>query len=142
MSAAKLRVASKLDSQKQKQATRKAKALASVVDNKAIWQEAFNSDQPLAVDDAANLYATWVSNGRQGEEAKEAAFEACKTYSGARIGWVFKAGVLGTGYYKEGVPERTAIGLHRLLCPIADLAPIPLCLDGVVGHRKILGAPP
>ena len=86
MSAAKLRAAAKLDVQNKKQAAKEAKVRAGVTNNTALWKDAFDSDQPLSVEDAASCYATWVSNGKQGDDAKEEAFEACKTFNGTRIG--------------------------------------------------------
>lgn len=148
MSAAKLRAEAKNDMLKKKRDEKAAKHGANVGSNAALWKKAFDSDQPLAVDDVAQWYASWVNHGMQGKEAKEAAFESCKNYKHrigglgrCREGWVFKTGSLGLGYYKDGVPEQTAINLHKLLWPPEHLAPIAICLDDVVGHKKIIGDP-
>ena len=77
--------------------------------------------------------------GRQGEDAKEHAFEACKGYNGSRKGWVFKTGTLGLGYYKEGVAEPRILQLHKMLWPSCE--PIVICLDEVIGIRKTIGDP-
>ena len=54
---------------------------------------------------------------------------------------MFKTGSLGLGYYKDGAPEQTAINLHKLLWPTQGLAPVVICLDEVVSHRKVIGDP-
>ena len=53
---------------------------------KSIWKEAYGSDQPLTVDEAAEQYASWNNDGRPGETAKECAFEASETFKGSRRG--------------------------------------------------------
>ena len=148
MSAAKLRAAAKQDEYENKRRGREAKANARVDANAAVWQEAFDTDQPLSLEEAASRYAEWVSSGRQGEDAKETVFEACKGYKyriggpgRCRKGWVLKTGALGFGYYKDGVPEQQAKDLHELLWPTERLAPVVVCLDEVVSHRKVIGDP-
>ena len=94
-----------------------------VAEYSTAWKKTFDCDQPISVDDATFEYAAWVEEGRQGEHFKESAFESCKNYKGTRRGWVFKLGALGLGYYQDGVPEKTVIGLHKMLWPIEHLAP-------------------
>jgi len=141
MSAAKLREAARLDAQSKKQAAKNASARANAVSNKPIWKEAFSSDQPLPIDEAADMYDAWANNGRHGEKAEEAAFEASTTHKDSRVGWAFKTGGLGTGYYREGVPEARVIDLHRILWPTADLEPLQLQLNEVISHKMVLGDP-
>ena len=58
MSAAKLRAEAKNDMLKKKRDEKAAKNGANVGSNAALWKEAFDSDQPLAVDDVAQWYAS------------------------------------------------------------------------------------
>ena len=141
MSAVKLRAAAKRDAQSKEQAAKEALARTNAERNKPIWKEAFSSDQPLPIDEAADLYAAWASSGRHGELASESAFEASATYTGCRVGWIFKTGGLGTGYYRDGVPEARVIDLHRILWPTANLEPVQLRLDEMIVHKKVLGDP-
>ena len=84
--------------------------MGSAAGNAAIWKGAFDDEQALPIDEAANRYATWVCGGRPGEDAREAVFVACKNYKyriggpgRCKEGWVLKTGALGLGYYKDGV---------------------------------------
>ena len=52
---------------------------------------------------------------------------------------MFKTGGLGTGYYKDGVPEQRTIDLHKMLWPTAGLQPITIKLDEVLTHNKVIG---
>ena len=128
--------------------SREATAKASEGVGAAAWREAFNNDQPLPLEEAADQYAAWVAGGKQGEDAKESVFEACKGYKyriggpgRCKEGWVLKTGALGFGYYKDGVPEQRALKLHELLWPTEHLAPVVLCLDEMVSHKKVIGDP-
>ena len=148
MSAAKIREAARQDEHLKKQRCRKAAAETREDTGAVIWREAFSCDQPLPLDEAAELYAGWVDGGRQGEDAKESVFEACKDYKyrvggpkRCKRGWVLKTGALGFGYYKDGVPEQRALQLHELLWPTERLAPVKLCLDEMINHEKTIGDP-
>ena len=149
MSAPKLRAAAKQDEYEKKRRGRDTTAHSREGANAALWKEAFDTDQPMPLEEAANQYAAWVSGGKQGEDAKESVFEACKGYKyriggpgKCREGWVLKTGTLGFGYYKDGVPEQRAYDLHGLLWPTEQLAPVVVCLDEVIsGHRNVIGDP-
>ena len=58
-----------------------------------------------------------------------------------KVGWVLKTGALGLGYYKDGVSELRTLQLHKLLWPARELEPVVICLDEVVGSRKVIGDP-
>ena len=148
MSAAKIREAAKQDGIAKKRACKKTAAAANGADHATLWKDAFDDDQPLSIGEAADDYASWVSSGRQGEDAKEATFVACKDYKyrvggpgRCREGWVLKTGALGFGYYKDGVSEQRTLQLHKLLWPTRGVEPVVICLDEVVGNRKIIGDP-
>ena len=148
MSAVKLRAAAKQVGYAAKRRGREATAKKGEAGNVALWEDAFDADQPVPLDEAADQYAAWVCGGRQGEDAKESVFVPCKDYKyriggpgRCKEGWVLKTGALGFGYYKDGVAEQKALRLHELLWPTEHLAPIVICLEEVVCHRMVIGDP-
>ena len=80
MSAAKLREAAKHDNMAKNNARRRSAAADSISGNAELWKATFDDEQPLSIDEAADNYASWTNSGRQGEDAKETTFVACKDY--------------------------------------------------------------
>ena len=88
------------------------------------------------VDEVAESYAGWVHGGREGEAAMDCTFIRQEGYSVTMPGWVFKTGATGTGYYKEGHPEKVPINLQEAVEPSKRVAPLNIKLDELIKGKE------
>ena len=105
MSAKKVREAASLMGKGRPKAKPEAKGKGVKVSEnlKDAWNDMYASDQPLCEEVVEEQYVVWCDDGQPGRDMVEASFLPSKYYVGSNIGWSFKTGVAGTGYYRDGV---------------------------------------
>ena len=89
-----------------------------------LWKAEYDSGDPLLIGEAAEDYAEWVRNGKEGEQVEPSTFLPCIEFNGSKFGWPFKQGAVGLGYYKDGVPEKDVLDLASKLWPTANVEPV------------------
>ena len=103
-----------------------------------LWEQAFDDCGPE--DWAHDEYARWTWEGRPGETAEVAHFIEASAFNGSWLGWVFKTGSRGLGYYKDGVKDDQLGGPEGEVA-LSDLLPITLKLDGLLADEGRMRRP-
>ena len=62
---------------------------------------------------SGSKYVVWVRSGMEGADAEVVTFIPEKAFKGSKLGWAFKLGEEGLGYYQEGMIQRTQISLQQ-----------------------------
>ena len=83
----------------------------------------------------------WTEAKENEEQPEWYNFYPCKRYEGTRVGWVYKTGQAGLGYYVDGAPEPKPLDLNGLLWPTAGLSPVELKLDELITVKATVGNP-
>ena len=96
------------------------------------WRKGFDDPDSFDFETATWAQAEWQSARLADDTSDEGLFIPSKTYDMMRVGWVFRTGVNGVGYYKDGVPDeckltdplvglsRAELELDKLIAPIGD----------------------
>ena len=95
-----------------------------------VWKEAFDSPDPE--DKGVEDYRQWVCDGKPGTSNLEVSFMPCDEYRGSWIGWVFKKGYRGLGYYLDGSVDNQMGEREEVEDLLRGLVPATLKLDGLV----------
>ena len=97
---------------------------------KEAWKDMYSSDQPLCEEMVEEQYADWCDEGQPGRDMVEASFMPSKNYVGTKVGWSFKTGGAGTGYYRNGVQylelntqAPSMVGLKPMTLKLCELVP-------------------
>ena len=133
MSAARIREAMKLEKQLKEQHRKREMWLA--IRSKVDWR--WDDAAADSLDEVTEQYAWWVNGGREGEAAVDCTFIKQEGYSVAMPGWAFKTGATGTGYYKEGHPEKLPIDLQEAVDPPTRVAPLCIKLEELVNKQEV-----
>ena len=78
-------------------------------------------------DDQVEGYTQWTAHQEREEHEWDACFYPSKSYTRSWIGWVFRTGVHGTGYYRDGVADESPTAN-----PLDGLCKVKLELDKVL----------
>ena len=138
MSARKMRIANKAARERERWLEQHALWEEQCQNAKPLWEQSFNDEEPE--DWAHDEYARWTWEGRLGETAEATYFVEAKAFEGSWVGWTYKTGSRGLGYYKEGV-EDDQLGPPEVEVTVSDLLPVTLKLVGLLADEDRMGNP-